>query len=294
MSQENVEIVRRVSEAFNRGDIEGCLAFYGEDIEIEDLMNAPDVPRVVRGLDGARELLRAWIDGFEVFRQEIVELIDLGDQVVGVSDYYGTSREGLTIHLRVADVVEIRDGKLVRATFGYETRETALQAVGLSEQAMSQENLEIARRANAALQGIDLAPLVRASLAGDMSTIPPELVEAQAALLGRYDPSVEIDTSGLDMPGFGVLHGLEGLRDLWRGWIEEWEHYSFTVSDYSHIGEHVLYDVEIHAIGKSSGADVMWHHCQALTFRDGKIIRWSFFKDRAGACRAVEAAGPTE
>ena len=159
---------------------------------------------------------------------------------------------------------------------------------------MSQENVEIARGANAALQGIDLAPLVRATLVGDRSTISPELVDAQAALVSRYDPNVEIDTSGLDMPGFGVLHGLEGLRDLWRRWIEEWEHYSFTHSDYVDIGENVLYDVEIHATGKSSGVDVIWHHCQALTFRDGKIIRWSLFKDRTCACQALEAAGLSE
>ena len=159
---------------------------------------------------------------------------------------------------------------------------------------MSQENVEIARGANTALQGIDLAPLVRATLAGDTSAISPELVEAQAALVRRYDPNVEIVTSGLDMPGFGVLHGLEGLRDLWRRWIEEWEHYSFTNSKYVDIGETVLYDVEIRAIGKSSGVDVIWQHSQALTFRDGKIIRWSLFKDRTCACRALEAVGLSE
>jgi ketosteroid isomerase-like protein len=159
---------------------------------------------------------------------------------------------------------------------------------------MSQENVEVARRANAALQGIDLAPLVRATLVGDTSAISPELVAAQAALVSRYDPSVEIDTSGLDMPGFGVLHGLEGLRDLWRRWIEGWEHYSFTHSNYADMGEHVVYDVEIHATGKSSGADVIWSHCQTLTFRDGKIVRWSLFRDRASACRSLEAAGLSE
>jgi hypothetical protein len=31
-------------------------------------------------------------------------------------------------------VVEIRDGKIVRVTVGYETRTEALEAVGLSEQ----------------------------------------------------------------------------------------------------------------------------------------------------------------
>jgi ketosteroid isomerase-like protein len=159
---------------------------------------------------------------------------------------------------------------------------------------MSQENVEIARRANEALQGIDLVPLVRATLVGDRSAISSELVEAQAALLSRYDPNIEIDTSGLDMPGFGVLHGLEGLRELWSRWIEGWEHYSFSPSNYADIGEHVVYDVEIHATGRSSGVDVIWNHCQALTFRDGKIIRWSLFKDRASACEALEAVGLSE
>jgi ketosteroid isomerase-like protein len=159
---------------------------------------------------------------------------------------------------------------------------------------MSQENVEIARHANTALQGIDLVPLVRATLAGDRSLISSELVEAQAALLSRYDPNVEIDTSGLDMPGFGVLHGLEGLRDLWSRWIEGWEHYSFTHSNYADFGEHVVYDVEIHATGRSSGVDVNWSHCQVLTFRDGKILRWSLFKDRTSACEALQAAGLSE
>jgi hypothetical protein len=30
------------------------------------------------------------------------------------------------------------------------------------------------------------------------------------------------------MPGFGVLRGLKGMSQLWRSWIEEWEHYSWS------------------------------------------------------------------
>ena len=66
-----------------------------------------------------------------------------------------------------------------------------------------------------------MGPGVRATLAGDTKTISQELVDAQAALLDQYDPNVEIDTSGLDMPGFGVFRGLEGLRELRSSWIEE-------------------------------------------------------------------------
>jgi ketosteroid isomerase-like protein len=134
MSQQNVEIVRRANEAFNRGDIEGCLAFYDEDVEVEDLMNAPDQPRVTRGMHELRQTVTAWKEGFDEFRGEIVELVEKGHHVVCVTDYYGKGREGPTMRLRVTDVVEVRDGKIVRGTFGYENRRDALEAVGLSAQ----------------------------------------------------------------------------------------------------------------------------------------------------------------
>jgi ketosteroid isomerase-like protein len=133
MSQENVEVVRAGNEALNRGDIEGFLAFYSEDVEAEDLMNAPDVPRVVDGIQAFRQMLKAWVDTFDDFRADIVEFIDAGHQVVCVTDYSGKGREGLTTNLRVADVFEVRSGKVVRATLSYSSREEALEAVGLSE-----------------------------------------------------------------------------------------------------------------------------------------------------------------
>ena len=134
MSRENVEIVRRANEAFNRGDIEGCLAFYNENVEVEDLMNAPDQPRVTRGIHELRQTVAAWKEGFDEFRGEIVELIENGHHVVCVTDYFGKGREGPTMRQRVADVFQLRDGKIVRGTFGYENLREALEAVGLSEQ----------------------------------------------------------------------------------------------------------------------------------------------------------------
>ena len=46
-------------------------------------------------------------------------------------------------------------------------------------------------------------------------------------------------------------------------------------------------DVEVQATGASSGAEVIWNQCQVWTFRDGKVIRWSLFKERAEALKAV-------
>jgi ketosteroid isomerase-like protein len=133
MSQENVEIVRQANAAFNGGDIERCLAIYADDVEVEDLMNAPDMPRVMHGIEEFRQTVMAWVQEFDEFRVEIVELIDGEDHVVAVADYSGKSRTGLTTHHRQTDVYEFRSGKVVRATFSYSNREDALEPAGLSE-----------------------------------------------------------------------------------------------------------------------------------------------------------------
>jgi ketosteroid isomerase-like protein len=152
---------------------------------------------------------------------------------------------------------------------------------------MSQENLQLVRQIGAPLQGIDVAPFIRAGLEGDAAAIPPDVANSLGVALDIYDPDFEIDASRVDMPGFGVFHGLEGMRELWRAWIEAWERYSWMQSNWSEVGDHVIADVRIRATGKSSGADVVWDHCQVWTFRDGTVVRWLLANDRAEALKAV-------
>jgi ketosteroid isomerase-like protein len=152
---------------------------------------------------------------------------------------------------------------------------------------MSQENVEIVRRTNEALQGVDVAPFIRAALEGNTDAVPPDVAAAFIAWLNLFDPEVEIDTSGVDMPGFGVFRGLVGLLDLFGRWIEEWEHYSWIHHNLSDAGEHVILDAEIHATGASSGVEVVWNLSQTYTFCEGKVIRWGVFSDHAAALEAV-------
>jgi ketosteroid isomerase-like protein len=159
---------------------------------------------------------------------------------------------------------------------------------------MSQENVEIVRRANEPLQGVDVAPFIRAGLAGNIDAIPPQVAAAFVAWLELFDPDVEIDTSQVDMPGFGIFRGPDGIRQLFNRWIEEWEHYSWVHSNLSDAGEHVILDAEIHATGASSGVEVAWTLSQVYTFRDGKVIRWSIFNDRASALVAAENPRPLD
>jgi hypothetical protein len=59
MSQENVEIVRRCCEAFNRGDFEAALDALDPAIEY-GLRHFPD-GRGYQGREGVREAFRIWL-----------------------------------------------------------------------------------------------------------------------------------------------------------------------------------------------------------------------------------------
>ena len=117
------------------------------------------------------------------------------------------------------------------------------------------------------------------------------MAAAFVAWVNLFDPEVEIDTSRVDMPGFGVFRGLDGLLDLFGRWIEEWEHYSWIHHNLSDAGEHVILDAEIHATGTSSGVEVVWNLSQTYTFREGKVIRWCVFSDHCGSPRSRGAVG---
>jgi ketosteroid isomerase-like protein len=135
MSIENVELLRRANEAFNRGDFDAFLALCHEDLEIEDLNRAPDLPRVSRGKAEALQAFAAWTDTFEDFSGEIEEYIDVDEWHVGcVVRYRGTNRAmGLEVEFRGVDMWEVRERKLARGTLGYPDRESAVEHVEQQE-----------------------------------------------------------------------------------------------------------------------------------------------------------------
>lgn len=144
-------------------------------------------------------------------------------------------------------------------------------------------NREVLERAFEGLPDRDVGALFRAAFVeGD-----PEAASALGAYTDLYSPDVEIDLTDLEIAGMGVFRGREGLREMWTRWIEEWEEYGWTVSSMSEVGEHVVVDAEVHATGRSSRADVIMRVSQVWTFRDGKVIRWRQFKDRASALAVI-------
>src|SRR5262245_16732230 len=130
MSQENVEVVRRMYEAHARG-ADPCVEHWTDDLEYTDV-GLPG--KTVRGKDAYRAYLQDWIDTFEEFFIEPLELIDAGkEEVIVVERFGGRARlSGIEMNGTFALVYTIRDGKITRGR-EYDTREEAFEAAGLQE-----------------------------------------------------------------------------------------------------------------------------------------------------------------
>ena len=133
MSQENVEVVKAAYEAFARGGLDRYMEHLTDDVVYRSF-GAPDDIGPFHGKDAVRAWLQDWIDTFDGFRMEPVELIDAGgDTVIAVERFGGRAKlSGVETEQIVGDVVTIRNGKIARG-HEYPTREQALEAAGVEE-----------------------------------------------------------------------------------------------------------------------------------------------------------------
>jgi ketosteroid isomerase-like protein len=130
---------------------------------------------------------------------------------------------------------------------------------------MSQENVEIVRRAYEAFNASDLG-----------------------TVLAILDPDIEWNASDVffDQP--------RTYRDR-QTWLEQFPpELAEIFRDYRAIperlidaGDHVLAVAQVGGRGRRSGADVMARVAHVLTFRDGRIVRFIEFKNVGDAFEAV-------
>jgi ketosteroid isomerase-like protein len=128
MSRANMELVEAAMEHFAATG-EPMWSANHEDVEIHD-HDLPDAGEY-RGHAGYRRWLEEWATAWSDFSLELDEFIDAGDRVVVVFRLKATGRgSGVTVERRDGLVVTLRDGLAVRLDY-YNTREQALEAVGL-------------------------------------------------------------------------------------------------------------------------------------------------------------------
>ena len=132
MSQENVEIVRRLIEAWGRGDYSAALDSIDSELEVNASGGTP-LDGTYRGHAGLAELMGAFWAEFEGQRIEIQEVIPTGSDVVLEVRFHGRGkRSGVEIEMGAWHVWSLRDGKAVRWRLLL-TKQEALEAAGLAE-----------------------------------------------------------------------------------------------------------------------------------------------------------------
>ena len=129
MSQENVEAVKFAYEAFAGGGLDRFMEQFADDVDYRAVEGAPDDVGPIHGRDALRKWLQDWINTFDEFFFEPVELIDAGeDTVIAVERFGGRAKlSRVEAEQMEAVVYTLRDGKIVRGR-EYPNRAEALEA----------------------------------------------------------------------------------------------------------------------------------------------------------------------
>ena len=130
MSRENVEVVKSLVAATQRGDWEAALGKYDPAVVL-DMSRFPG-----GGMEAGREgtrFFRQWFGTWDRLEVTPERFIDAGDHVVVMLRIAGVGKgSGVEISMRSADVITVRAGKVIRHV-GYLDRSGALQDVGVAE-----------------------------------------------------------------------------------------------------------------------------------------------------------------
>jgi ketosteroid isomerase-like protein len=133
MTEQNVEFLRRGYEALQRGDLETFKSLSRERLDPEFEFHHVWDGRVFKGYEGTIEWLSDTRETWSDYKQEVDEIIDLGEHVVVVLDI---SAQGAGSGVPVAQefaVVWTFDGERVVRAHSFTSRAEALEAARQSD-----------------------------------------------------------------------------------------------------------------------------------------------------------------
>lgn len=134
MSEENVEIVRRLYASWERGDLQTADFFHDE---VEHSRIGSELPGINGDWQGIEEFgmaLASYLDALAGLHIEAERIVDLaGDRVLVLSRQTARGKtSGLPFEHELGDLFTLSDGKILRYD-SYWDRADALEAAGLSE-----------------------------------------------------------------------------------------------------------------------------------------------------------------
>jgi ketosteroid isomerase-like protein len=141
MASANVEIVRRMMTAWERGDVDGQLALIDPDVELREWPEGPD-PGTYRGHAGALRAAASWSEAWEWLENDVDEIIEAGDRVVVCGRTRGKGKgSSVEVAIDTYNVYTLRGGRVIRMEF-FTTREPAFRAAGLDASTINSEEPE--------------------------------------------------------------------------------------------------------------------------------------------------------
>jgi ketosteroid isomerase-like protein len=262
MSQGNVEVLRKAYDSAESGGVAGLLAFATEDLVWVSDPRMPD-GGTHRGKENVRRwLLAAWI--YDELSIDIQRIIDLDDRALGITRFHALAHDGPRVDWLWCHLVSFSGG-LISEAQSFLDLGSALEAAGVSAEAVSQDNEEELRAlSEAAFSALNT---------GDLETF-----------LGLVSQDVEFTSMVAEAEGT-VYRGHEGVRAWWNTVRGAFQDVRWDLLDLQGSGERGV--AHFRMSGTLAGAPLQQTMWQAATFREGKATWWAFFRTEQEALEAV-------
>jgi len=131
---ENVRLVRRNTDAYNAGDLDGFMDGWSSDAVVNWSNSRGFEAGIYRGQEEIRGFVQRFREGFEEIRIEFVDDPEEVQEglVVAENVTYLRGRDGIEVEARSAWLIAFEDGEQTSLTM-YQSKEDALSAAGLLE-----------------------------------------------------------------------------------------------------------------------------------------------------------------
>jgi ketosteroid isomerase-like protein len=132
MSEENLQVVRAVFDAFSRGDTPALLKLADPSVVFTPIPDAPDV-QTFHGHEGLLQGIAQSTEIWDDFSVELREMRDFDDHVLASLRWWGRGpSSGIQVEVDIFALHTFRKGKIVRWLL-FASEQQALEAAGLSE-----------------------------------------------------------------------------------------------------------------------------------------------------------------
>ena len=260
MSEENVEIVRAGIEAWNAGDMDAVREVYDPDVIVRPPRDWPEAGPFI----GRDAVMRQNVQLREAFDTDVIEpvsFIDAADRVA-IRHIWRGAGHGPDASLEITAVYTVREGRIFYVEYFWDHTK-ALATMGLEEQAVSQQNVEIVQAHFAARNRRDLM-----------------------TLLALWRSDGEIDWSRSGGPLRGVYRGRREQETFWNEFWSTFADVQLETHGFTEMGSEVVVPNTAHMKGRE-GIEVDARSTLVFTVENAQITRLRLFQEQAEALKAV-------